>query len=324
MLIFWTIFGLFKPRHVPLKRAFLLGFSDAVNTLFSLLVIQNTSLSVYQASRLAVSPVTFLFERVSFRSFAQFLGYPRVSNRFPNIHQSSATLDNLRMAYTMSIAIFSFSLVVVHESLIPVTLSTMLLIASSIIFAAGSRIAQLPALQETHVTELQLQLYTKICALPFLTLTMFLTDSYHPRSEESIWRYPFPEHFTILIFFTGLLAFLSFISMRASSSRSTVHFFILQSVVISICTFGMDWLLVMTAGPDPMHPSSLWFVSTAVLSGMTGIFGFIRDAQLVEDFQREVYDVSSRGLNALEAMESAEIRSQRHREELREQLLSQQ
>lgn len=319
MLGFWTVFGLFKPRHIPMKRTLLLGFPDAVNTFLSLLVIQKTSLSTYQASRLAIAPVNFLFERAVHVS-SQLSPSPRNSAQ-ENDHRSAFVLENIRMAYSISAILLLSAAAVIHESAIPISGNTALLLVASVIFAAGSRVAQLSLLRDTNVTELQLQLYTKIGALPCLVLITALSDLSSPTDRDSLYNHHLPEQNALLVFLTSLLVFLSFVSMRASSSRSTESYFIVQSIAITICVFITDWRVIAPTIVAGASPSALWFVSAATVATASGVFGSMRDAQLDDVFQQSGCGA---GAGALEAMESAETRVRSHREELRRQLLSQQ
>lgn len=105
---------------------------------------------------------------------------------------------------------------------------------------------------------------------------MPFVDDYSPASPASIWRNPLPEHCALLTFLSALLAFLSFVSMRAAASRSTTLFYLFQALATSAATFAADRYLFYPRIPAP----PAWCASVAVLLLSAGLFSCLRDVQL--------------------------------------------
>lgn len=268
MLWFWTLFGIFKPRQLALGATFRIAGPHAATAILSIAALRYTSLSVFQATRLAVSPTVFLLERALVSHFER-----HQSIRRRRRHPFETPLLKLMCAVTG--IIFLAALVVVAMAATSSRKGVLIAIVS-VAATAVVQIQTLPHLRQASVTELQLQLYTKTAAAFLVALACPFVDDYSPMSATSVINYPFQEHHTLLILLTALLAFLSFVSMRASASRATVTFFSVQSIAIAACIFAADWYLF----GSHLEATRLWYANVSLLLISTAVFNCLRDAQI--------------------------------------------
>lgn len=267
MLWFWTLFGMFKPRRVPLACALRVAAPHALTAVLALAALRHASLSVFQATRLAVAPAVFALER------AHAALQRQRGTRRRRRHAFESSLFRLLYAVGASIIAIVVLLVVLDKRSSAVGIAVAI---ASMLATAVVQVHTLPTSRDASFTELQLQLYTKSCAAGLIAIACPFVDDYSPSSPTSIISYTFPEQYTLLIIFTSLLAFLSFVSMRASASRSTVTFFSVQSAAIAACSFTADQYFFNSR--DGGH--SLWFACVVTLLLATLFFSFLRDSQM--------------------------------------------
>lgn len=294
MLWFWTVFGMFKPRKTSLASSLRIAAPYALTAVLSLATLRHTSLSVFQSTRLAVAPATFALERV----YVALQRRRNARRRRRNSFESSL----IRLLYLAGSAVVAVVVLLVVMD----TRSSAFGIAvaiSSALATAFVQVRTLPHLRNASFTELQLQLHTKSCSAVMIAVACPFVDDYSPSSPNSIMNYTFPEHYTLLIIFTSLLAFLSFVSMRASASRSTTTYFAVQSTAIAACSFTADQYFF--SAHEAMH--NLWLACVVTLLLATLFFSFLRETQMRTE------DRSPSGDHVVESSdeESLPVRSER-------------
>lgn len=230
-LWFWTLFGLFQPRQLPIYAIMLLAAASAFSTMLAMLSLRHNSLSVYQATRLCTPPTSFVFQLM------------RTPQRYKqNLKAAQRQLSCL--AASICTVFAGAVLLAIYDPVF--TRAGALFAAASFMTGAAHQVWSLPLRESTHGNELQLQLYTKstgaLLILPFVPIF----DDYSITSASSIRHFEFDQARTTLIFGTALLAFLSFIAMRTSISRSSNAFYSALLQLTSIVIFFADRVVFAT------------------------------------------------------------------------------
>lgn len=262
-LWFWTLFGLFRPRPPPFLAIIPLGAASAFCALLSMLSLRHNSLSVYQAARLCTPPATLLF---------QVLRTPhRVRLNF------AATLRVLFCIVVATFAIYSGTFLLAKND--PTFTGFGALFAgASIMTTAANQVWSLPLRETTNGNELQLQLYTKsvgaLLILPFVPIF----DDYSVTSAASIRQFEFDDNRTTLIFATALLAFLSFVAMRASVSRSSPSFYSFLLQITSVAIFEVDKFLFHS----DQGQTRAWNIWVTIIMFGSIVFAVYRDEVIAQ------------------------------------------
>jgi hypothetical protein len=247
-LWFWTLFGLFRPRRLPLLPAARLAAGAALCAVLSMLSLRYNSLAVYQAIRMSAAPTAFAIERGLRNRPTRLTAATDVELEHSRSHVTQHQLQQRLWRQRRGLLAIAFvCIVVLYVAVVLLTgtdpaftnTGAVCGLASSLstaIYQAWSR----PARESAKGNELQLQLYTKtLGALSILPLLPIL-DNYSLRSRESIFRVHISESTAITLLATTLLAFLSFVAMRVSISRTSPQFYRALVSAVSILIFTAD------------------------------------------------------------------------------------
>jgi hypothetical protein len=288
MLWFWTLFGMLQPRRLPPRLVLRAAAPHAAATVLALAALRHASLSVFQATRLAVAPTVFLAERAR-AAAAESLPRRRRQRRRGRGGDGGSGFG--AMYLVVAVVYLAAAAVVVVDT--GSSRWGVAVAAAAGMAAAAAQVQTRSLLQRTSVTELQLQLATKTAAAALIAVACPFLDDYSPASPSSVLNYPFPENYTLLILLTSLLAFLSFVSMRASASRSTVSFFAVQALTVAGCAFACDRYFFIPPGAQAVP--RVWCGGVAVLLAASALFSALRDGQTQGGAGRECVDGSGVG-----------------------------
>lgn len=260
-LWFWSIFGLFRLRRVPFYDAFRLAIGASICSMLSMLSLKHNSLAAYQSIRMTTAPVVLLVECL--------LGVKRVVRR--------------RNAAVASFAIITgATIIAVHDS--NRNDLGLLFAVCGVIVTALYQVLSLSLRLTTKANELQLQLWTKsigcLCIIPFVPVF----DNYAPSSAMSIFYFDFDEHAAFLIICTGLLAFLSFVAMRASINRNSASSYNMLVYLVSTLIFTAHFKM------KPSEANRVQVVAAALVVSGTILFAYARDKYKTDAVVRSAAD----------------------------------
>lgn len=188
-LWFWSIFGLFRVRLLPIKQIIPLALSAAISSLASTLALSTNSLLIYQ----------------SLRSLSPLFPVARVSP-LPKPPTIAAIIASILLTYS-------------DPSRTPIGITMALL---STLAAAFHATLAAPAREAVNASELQLHLITKSVASTILFPLVFFVDAW----GTTLPTWTQEEVSPLLISASGMLAFFAFVAARATAdtlNRSAQH-----------------------------------------------------------------------------------------------------
>jgi hypothetical protein len=255
-LWFWTIFGLFRPRSFPFLPTAQLAAASAFCGALSMLSLRHNSLAVYQAIRMSAAPTALIIERI--------LG--RTGHLTEDLSQFAYIKRSVSDRVCVSGAVLYIAIALLARSDKTLTRAGAVCGALSALSSAMYQTWSRPARENARGNELQLQLYTKtLGALSLVPLLPFL-DNYSLTSPQSIFQAPFHESTGITVLATTLLAFLSFVAMRVTISRTTPRFYSAIISAISGLLFVADLeLYTATSSISRMTYTVIIFLSSTTL-----------------------------------------------------------
>lgn len=200
-LWFWSLFGLYRLRAIPFFHVLPLAASAAALALLALFTLATTTLLTFQTARL-VSAVVVL----SIRQREPLAGL---------------------------IALASGALLVYdapHALLIPLCYA---------VFASMNALLIHPFAARIKASELQLQVLLRSLAAVLLLPTALLLDNL--ASTDALAALALDDPAIVLVFVSGLIAFLSFVSSRASANTLSTPFqswlLLCLNLAVFICHF---------------------------------------------------------------------------------------
>lgn len=202
-LWFWSIFGLYKPRSLPLRTIVTLSIPSCALSLLRIVILLRTNLHIYQTIMLLPpifaisSPLHIRFRPQLIALFATFLSFKSTS-------LSVAPTDVVICVVYVFISAFSF-----HVT------------------------QQLAC--DTPATELQLQL--AIYTTHIFLLTPLLLFSFSSSSDHDVQ----PD--LVLVFATALLSFLRFVSSRASLANVSTFDYARLMAIIAIIIYSLHFFI---------------------------------------------------------------------------------
>lgn len=213
-LWFWSVFGLFRVRKLPLSGVVRLAMGASACSMLSMLSLKYNSLAVFQSIRMSTAPMVLLIECLT-----------GVRTKLPEPKAFIASFVIVAGAARLTLMDDEYNLL------------GLLFALAGVIVTALYQVLSLSLRRTTRANELQLQLCTKsmgcLCILPFVPLF----DNYSPSSITSIVHFDFDQDAVILILSTGLVAFFSFVAMRASINRTSARTYNVLVYMVSLDIF---------------------------------------------------------------------------------------
>lgn len=275
-LWFWTIFGMLKPLRMPIAPILSHAIPTAISDVLALVALHRNSLSIFHASRLAIPPAVILMDAGYAACWSSELRQSRNSSGSWRIRPQGSGVVGTSHTYRRPLsaaAAVCFAATAVITTDQTLSASGALVAVTAVIATAASNWATLPGRRRINANELQFQLFSKSISTVVIAFMVPLVDDVSPSSPSSLLQYEFPESYSLHIFFTGLLAFLSFTSMRTSATRSAPFFYTIQTLTVSALIFTADRTLLI---PNFIIPP-MWLLSVVSLILSTAFFSVVRD-----------------------------------------------